>query len=139
MVYNVSAMKRLVKIMRPGLSLIELMFATAILSSSLLILIGIFPSIFSEIKQGKNILLATQVAQMKMEQALSSGFDTVAGSSGEVPKDTLSNGVISRASFSYSVVVSVLNTRVKKITVTVYETGSPLRYTKLETKIYKEP
>ncbi|MFH0803448.1 MAG: hypothetical protein V2A78_13830 [bacterium] len=132
-------MKRYIKIMRPGLSLIELLFAMAILSSSILVLIGIFPTIFSEIRQGKNILLGTQIAQMKMEEALSQGFDAVASSSGNIPKNALVNGVISRATFNYSVVVNTISPKVKKITTTVYETASPLKYIKLETKIYKGP
>lgn len=137
-------MKQFVTARRPGLSLIELLFALAILSSSILVLIGIFPTIFSEIRQGKNILLGTQIAQMKMEEAISLGFDANATSSGDISKDTQVNGVTSRATFVFARTQTPpspipSSVKVKKITVTVYEAASPLKYTKLETKIYKAP
>ncbi len=123
-----------------GFSLVELLFAVAILASSLLILVGIFPAVFSEVRQGKYILLATQIAQKRMEDALSRPFDEVSGTtSGQETLQSYVNAVPTAMTFVWSTVVTAPVADKKDILVTVYEASAPLKYTKIQTRIVRQP
>lgn len=63
---------------RSGFSLIELLFAVAILASGFLLVLGMFPTSFRGVHQGKHHLVASQLAQAYMDQERSKVFNQMA-------------------------------------------------------------
>ena len=60
-----------------GFSVIELLIALAIFVTSFCMIIGIFPVTFRSIQMSKNFLLATNLAEQKMEYAKSLPFTSI--------------------------------------------------------------
>ncbi len=67
-------MIRRINIKRSGFSLLEVVFAFAILELGLLALIGTFPAIMSMNRNAWQMTVATQLATEKMEEILSKGY-----------------------------------------------------------------
>lgn len=92
---------------KKGFSILEIPIAMIILTVGLLFLFGIFPTSFSGVSQGKNILGGTQIAEQLFEQAQNSSFDTSQGTGlVTVSMSSTLNGVTSATSYVYQVTVS---------------------------------
>ena len=78
---------------RSGFSLIELLFAVAILASGFLLVLGMFPASFRGVHQGKYHLVGSQLAQAYMDRERSKSFASMATGSYTDRYTTVVNGV----------------------------------------------
>lgn len=140
---------------RQGFSLIELMLGLAIFATSLLMILGIFPTSSRSIQQARTVLLGTHVAQQLMEQyARALPFDQVVNrSSGSndpitgtpcsaVPLISTVNGSQRVITFNWQIAVTSPGTDLKDVRVQVSwmdteqtSTVPFVRYVNLETKV----
>lgn len=77
----------------PGFSLIELLFAVAILASGFLLVLGMFPASFRGVHQGKYHLVGSQLAQAYMDRERSKSFGSMETRSYSDRYTTVVNGV----------------------------------------------
>lgn len=138
------------KMSKKGFSLIELMIALFILAVSYLCILGVFPVSMRGVKQGKDILFATHLAQQQMEKAVyQCGGDDfldygLSITNGTASLTSVVNNVTTITDFTYSVTFSpdtqaaVDAATIKNIVVIVYVTSKPERYVKLETDVARE-
>ncbi|MBI2252050.1 MAG: hypothetical protein HYU63_04805 [Armatimonadetes bacterium] len=126
-----------------GLSILELVIALSILATGFLMILGMFPTSFSAVKQGKNIVFSTEFSQGLMDNLSSLSFDAYGISSpspGSAVLNSMVNGVNTSTNFIYSITAApdtqsaVQNASIKTITITIYEENKPQNYIKLETK-----
>ncbi len=61
--------------MRRGMSLIEMLLGLFIFTTAFLMIMGVFPTSVRSVKEGRTVLLATHIAQQKMEAALALTFN----------------------------------------------------------------
>jgi len=135
---------------KKGLSLIELLIALAILATGFLMILGVFPVSMKSVKQGKDVLFASHLAQRQMENAIYQNFtDDNSSTSNFAAMTSIVNNVTTTTDFTYTVqnefespfgtaVGSASAATVKKITVTVWATDKPERYVKFETYVARE-
>lgn len=90
---------------RSGFSLIELLFAVAILASGFLLVLGMFPASFRGVHQGKYHLVGSQLAQAYMDRERSKSFGTMETRSYTDRYTTVVNGV--QQSSLYTTIVTV--------------------------------
>lgn len=124
-----------------GLSILELIIALSILATGFLMILGMFPTSFSAVKQGKNIVFSTEFSQGLMDNISSLSFDAYGiSSSGSTVLNSMVNGVNTSTNFIYNITAApdtqsaVQNASIKTITITIYEENEPQNYIKLETK-----
>lgn len=63
-----------------GLNLIELLIGLSIFATCFIMIMGIFPTGVKAVQQGKNVLLATHIAEQQMEYIKSLDFASVTSS-----------------------------------------------------------
>lgn len=61
---------------KKGFTLIELFIGLAILATGFLMILGVFPVSMKSVKQGKDVLFATHLAQQQMEKAIYQCYGT---------------------------------------------------------------
>lgn len=89
---------------KKGFSILEIPIAMMILTVGLLFLFGVFPTSFSGVSQGKNILGGAQVAEQLFEQAQNSSFSTPQSKTDPNFSITSTlNGVSSTTTYTYTV------------------------------------
>ena len=86
-----------------GFSLIELLFAVAILATGFLLVLGMFPTSFRGVHQGKHNLIATQLAQAYMDQERSKSFSAMATGTYSDKYTVVVNGVPSTSFYTTTV------------------------------------
>lgn len=91
---------------RSGFSLIEILFAVAILASGFLLVMGMFPTSFRGVHQGKHRLVANQLAQAYMDRERSKSFNTMSSTVYNDNYTTVVNGVSSSAAYRTTVRVT---------------------------------
>lgn len=137
---------------KKGFTLLELLIALMILAVGFLMILGVFPVSMKSVKQGKDILFATHLAQRQMEKAIyqCQGDDfldyglSISSNDGRAYLTSLVNNVSTTTEFTYSVEYTpdtqaeVSAATLKNIVVIVYATTKPERYVKLETDIARE-
>lgn len=131
---------------KKGFTLIELFIALAILATGFLMILGVFPVSMKSVKQGKDILFATHLAQQQMEKAIYQDFTSygLSVSNATTTMTSIVNNVTTTTGFTYSVAFdpdasgTVSTATIKNIIVTVFVTDKPERYVKLETDVARE-
>jgi prepilin-type N-terminal cleavage/methylation domain-containing protein len=129
-----------------GFSLIELLLGLTIFTTAFLMILGIFPSSMKALHQGRQILLATHVAQSQLETYMAGkGFgDLAVGTYTPSSPTILStvNGSPEVMSYSTQIVVSVVSSDLKDVRCLVTwqesipgQTTSLVRYVSLETMV----
>jgi len=142
---GVNTMKR---IRIKGFSVIELLIALAIFVTSFCMIIGIFPVTFRSIQMSKNFLLATNLAEQKMEYAKSlpfSDIDTTHLANESITMFSTVNGVQQTLRFTCNYQLSAPSStsdpyygQIKYITVMVtWQYGVQQEYIKLQSSVAK--
>lgn len=134
---------------RKGFSLIELLLGLTIFTTAFLFILGIFPSAMKAMHQGRQILLATHVAQREMEAFLGQyrTFSSLTDGTHTPTEATpslisLVNGNTEVMSFTTSIIVSSVNADLKDVRCQVTwqesipgQVTSIVRYVNLETMV----
>lgn len=131
-----------------GFSIIELLIALAIFVTSFCMIIGIFPVTFRSIQMSKNYLLATNLAEQKMEYAKSLVFTDI--DTTHLPNETITifstvNGVQQTLRFTCNYQINVPTDatspyygQIKYITCQVsWEYRSQVEYVRLQSSVAK--
>ncbi len=103
--------------MRRGMSLIEMLLGLFIFTTAFLMIMGVFPTSVRSVKEGRTVLLATHIAQQKME-ALASGYAGLTVPSTATSTQSLVsvvNGQTEVLTFNCSVIVSDGGTDLKNV------------------------
>lgn len=137
-----------------GFSLVELMIGLAIFSTSLLMILGIFPTSSRSIQQARTILLGTHVAEQLVEQygrglPFSQVVNRTSGANDPVTGTPLSpinlistvNGTQRVITFNWQIVVTTVNADLKDVRCQVswldtdQASTSLVRYVNLSTRV----
>lgn len=111
-----------------GFSLIEILFAVAILSVGFLLVLGMFPTSFVGIRQGRDHMVATSLAQYYMDAERSKPFDQMAGNTYSDRMTAMVNGQTSVDTYTTVVdVAPVPDSTTEKVTITVTTQWSQVR------------
>lgn len=91
---------------KKGFSILEIPIAMTVLTIGLLFLFGVFPTSFSGVSKGKNILSSAQVAEQILQRIQSEDFETAQSTSSAVTFSATStlNGATSTTTYVYTVI-----------------------------------
>jgi prepilin-type N-terminal cleavage/methylation domain-containing protein len=131
---------------RKGFSLIELLLGLTIFSTAFIMILAVFPTSVKAMHQGRQVLLATHIAQGQMETFLNGKtFATLAdGSYTPTTPSMISmvNGQTEVMSFTTQIVVSTVSANLKDVRCQVTwqesipgQITSMVRYVNLETMV----
>lgn len=128
---------------RPGFSILELLLALGIFSTAFLMIMSVFPTSAKAMHQGRQVLLATRIAEMQMESALASPWADLASTNPTTPSlISMVNGSTEVQSFNTQVVVTPVGMMLKSVRCQVSwmesvagQTSGILRYVNLETMV----
>lgn len=122
-----------------GVLLLEVLFAIVLLTGSVLLVLGVFPQAVRSNQQGKDLLLATNLAQKEMELCKAmepSDFDSTFNSSREVDYTARVRGNDHTMSFRVTREFVDVTSDLKEVTVTVeWQHGEINRRTSVTTLI----
>jgi len=119
-----------------GLSLIELLLGLTIFTTGFLMIIGLFPTGYRAVQQGKNLSMATHIGEQELEYTKGMAFDTIDNRSGSYDITTRSNNQTSVITFDYQLTVTTEDTDLKHVDVLVtWEEKGGMKNLRLETVV----
>jgi prepilin-type N-terminal cleavage/methylation domain-containing protein len=117
-----------------GFSIIEVLVGLSIFATVFFVVMDAWPVSARAVQQGKNLLIATHLAEQEMEVALTAGYDNVAARSGSQTTSSIIGGNAQTIDMTYEVIASPAGTDMKAVQVIVRWTeGSHNRNVRLET------
>lgn len=125
--------------LQSGISLLELVIAVAVFAVAFLMLLTAFPTAARAIHQGDQYLVATFLAERRLEEIRSLDFDSVvetgADPGGAVAVPTSNQGVASNLEYSIQTKVQELEPNLKRVRVVVSWTADRARYVEVLTDV----
>lgn len=123
---------------RRGLSLLELMVALAVFAVAFLMLLAVFPTAARAVRQGEDRMVATFLAERRLEELRAADFDTVVDGFAEVPVESSNAGVANLV--TYTVQTDVENVAgfepdLKSVRVVVSWNGERARWVEVTTYV----
>lgn len=125
---------------RSGFSLLELMIAIAIFATSLLMLLGVFPTANQGARQAQGVVAANNLAQQQIEKALATDYDQLQSGVQQFQVTSTNNGAPKTTRFSVQTTVSEPQADLKLVQVLVQwpsppQKGETLHTVRLETYV----
>lgn len=123
---------------RRGLSLLELMIALAVFAVAFLMLLAVFPTAARAVRQGEDRMVATFLAERRLEELRAADFDTLVDAFEEVPVDSSNAGIANLV--TYTVQTDVENVPgfepdLKSVRVVVSWNGERARWVEVTTYV----
>lgn len=125
-----------------GFSLVELIIGLLIFLSSILLLLGAFPISIRAITKGRYVLLATHLAEQKMEYIKSLSYDEIYQGNPNLATVSTTmtstvDGVESLNEFTEQVSVATVQTGLKQVKVQVsWQENRRVRYVMIESLVH---
>lgn len=120
---------------RRGLSLLELMIALAVFAVAFLMLLSVFPTAARAVRQGEDRMVATFLADRRLEELRAADFDLLTPSFQGVDVESINAGVSSAMNYTVQTNVTELEPDLKRLRVVVSWNGERARWVEVTTDV----